>query len=314
MKTKDGSKKRVLIVWGLLTAGILTGCNGKNTEVIIKDGNTQTIVCVREGCTVAEALSEAEIMTCDKDKVSPEKDEVVKNTEEIIIKRYAKVRLIEGESVTEVEMTGKKVQDVLEEQSVALKEQDYLNYSPNAYLVDGMEITVIRRLAVTIQVDGEIRECLTKANTVADLLEEQNISLDRKDIVSPGKNANLTEGIQVKVERVSVKELVEKEKVPFETVVEYSDDMYSDETVEKTPGKEGEKEVTYQVTYVDGREDNRKSVKESIIKEPVSQVVVKGTKSRRRVVSKQKVEDCDGSGHGYYIITYSDGTVEYKDY
>jgi uncharacterized protein YabE (DUF348 family) len=90
--------------------------------------------------------------------------------------------------------------------------------------------------------------------------------------------------------------------------------MYSDETVEKTAGVEGEKEVTYQVTYVDGKEESRKAVSEKVIKEPVDRVVTQGTMQRRRVVSQQKVEDCDGSGHGYYIITWSDGTVEYKDY
>jgi hypothetical protein len=35
---------------------------------------------------------------------------------------------------------------------------------------------------------------------------------------------------------------------------------------------------------------------------------------QKTVVSKQAVADCDGSGHGYYVITYSDGTVEYQDY
>ncbi len=31
-------------------------------------------------------------------------------------------------------------------------------------------------------------------------------------------------------------------------------------------------------------------------------------------VKRQKFDDCDGSGHGYYEITYSDGSVKYEDY
>ena len=65
---------------------------------------------------------------------------------------------------------------------------------------------------------------------------------------------------------------------------------------------------------MDGKEEKKKVVSEKIKKEPVAQVIIKGTKKRRRIVSKQKVEDCDGSGHGYYIITWSEGTVEYQDY
>lgn len=34
----------------------------------------------------------------------------------------------------------------------------------------------------------------------------------------------------------------------------------------------------------------------------------------RTVVGRQTVDDCDGSGHGYYIISHSDGTTEYEDY
>lgn len=31
-------------------------------------------------------------------------------------------------------------------------------------------------------------------------------------------------------------------------------------------------------------------------------------------VSRQAYDDCDGSGHGYFEITYSDGTVEIQEY
>ena len=278
------------------------------------DGRQNTEILVAGNTTVAEVLKEAEITVDDKDTVTPALDSVVKNQSEIQIERHAAVTLVEGDQTEKVEMTGKTVQDVLDEKGVELKKHDYVNHSLDAYLEDGMEIQVIHRLAVTIQVDGETKEYLTEAKNVADLLEEQSIAVDKKDIVKPGMERELSEGTKVVIERVSVKQVVEKEKVPFETEVEYSGSMYSDESVEKTPGVEGEKEVTYEVTYVDGKEDHRKAVSEKMLKEPVSQVVTKGTKQRRRIVSKQKVEDCDGSGHGYYIITWSDGKVEYQDY
>lgn len=31
-------------------------------------------------------------------------------------------------------------------------------------------------------------------------------------------------------------------------------------------------------------------------------------------VGRQQYDDCDGSGHGYYEITYSDGSVGYEEY
>lgn len=314
MRIEDRRFKYTMAIVGLLASGMLTGCGAGNAQVHIVDGKVNTTVSVAARTTVKKALEEAEIPVYQKDEVTPSLDSVVEADDKITIKRYAKVTLVEDGKTSEVEMTGKTVQDVLDAQGVSVKEHDYLNHSTEAYLADGMTIEVTHRLAVTIQVDGRKEECLTKADNVADLLAEQNIALDQKDIVKPGRNKALSEGMNVVVERVSVKEVVENEKVPFETEVEYSNSMYSDETVVKTPGVDGEKEVTYQVTYVDGKEDNRKAIAENVVKEPVSQVVTKGTKSRRTIVSKQKVPDCDGSGHGYYIITYSDGTVDYKDY
>ena len=77
----------------------------------------------------------------------------------------------------------------------------------------------------------------------------------------------------------------------------------------------GEKEVTYEVTYVDGREESREAKSETVIKEAVNQKVVMGSKPQgKTVISKQAIYDCDGSGHGYYIIKYSDGSVECKDF
>lgn len=313
---RDGNRecRYAAAIMGLLMTGLLTGCGAKDTQVHIIDGRELTTVSVAPDTTVKEVLEEAEIPVYQKDKVSPALEDVVRADQEITIERYAKVTLVEDGDASEVEFTGRTVQDVLDAEGLVVKEHDYLSHDPQAYLTDGMTVELTHRLAVTVQVDGKKEECLTKAENVADLLAEQNIAVDKKDIVKPERNQTVTEGMQVVVERVSVKEIVEKEKIPFETEVEYSNSMYSDETVEKTPGVEGEKEVTYQVTYVDGKEDSRKAVTEKILKEPVSQVVTKGTKSRRTIVSKQKVEDCDGSGHGYYIITYSDGTVDYKDY
>jgi len=54
--------------------------------------------------------------------------------------------------------------------------------------------------------------------------------------------------------------------------------MYKDESKIKVKGVYGEKEVTADVEKVNGIETNRTVLKEKVIKEPKTQVVVKGTK------------------------------------
>ena len=80
------------------------------------------------------------------------------------------------------------------------------------------------------------------------------------------------------------------------------------------PGKNGRKELIYEATYVDGEEESRRLVEERVVEEPTSSIIVRGTAARRRIVSREQVYDCDGSGHGYYVITWSDGVVEYEDF
>lgn len=298
-----------------LVVGMLTGCQKQHIQVVITDGQTETRVDVKTGETVEKALERAEIQVDGKDDVIPERDtKLTQPDTEILITRCADVTVEEGSNIIELEMTGKTVQDALNQVGITLNEHDYLNHNLKANLKDGMHISVVRRIEVTITVDGETKSCLTRADDVESFLEEQHIALDKKDRVSPEKTAVLQEGTRITVERVSVKEITVKEPIEFGTEYEYSGAMYSDQSVEKTPGIEGEKEVTYQVTYVDGKEEKRKKISEKVLKEPVAQVVTKGTKKRKYIVSKERVEDCDGSGHGYYIITWSDGTVEYQDY
>ena len=68
-----------------------------------------------------------------------------------------------------------------------------------------------------------------------------------------------------------------------------------------------------------GKCTNSKVLSEKVLVQPVNKIVVYGTKtvtttSGKKVVSKERVEDCDGSGHGYYVITWSDGSVTYEEF
>ena len=45
-----------------------------------------------------------------------------------------------------------------------------------------------------------------------------------------------------------------------------------------------------------------------------AQAAAEAAASEPTEVSRQAYDDCDGSGHGYYEITYSDGSVRYEEY
>lgn len=326
MKNLKGKRLYSVIPAILIGCGVslLTGCSGQQVQVTIQDGRVSTVINISDGKTVEDALKEAEITIGKKDEVIPDIDTALTaEVQEICIRRYADVMVSDGSQEKTIKLTGKTVQDALDATDIEIGKNDYINHDRKAYLFNGMQIKIIRRCVVKISVDDKEWECLTSARTVEELLKEQGIILDARDLIHPGLEEEINDGMNIEIERISVKQVTEKEKIEYDTHIEYSDTMYEGESQEKQAGAPGEKEVVYEITYVDGKESSRRVVSEKILKNPVTRIIVQGTMKRveeqsqppeRTVVSKQDIDDCDGSGHGYSIITWSDGTVEYQDY
>lgn len=327
MKRKVCLKIGVLLAIFGFAAGMATGC-GRKVEVSIQDMYTQTRLDAPEGSTVQDVLKEAEITVGKGDKVTPALDaKLTKDGEKISISRYAEAQISVDDRTVDVKLTGGKVKDALNESGLTLGEHDCIDHEPEAYVTDGMTISIIRRLAVSVKADGKTKDYLTEAGTVEELLSLEGIALGKRDKVKPGLSKKLKEGMKVVVKRVDVRKVTETESIAYQTQTKKSKDMTVGTSKVTRQGRNGEKKVTYRVTYVDGKEDGRKAVKEEIIKKPVDKIITQGTKPKpvpskgkqkggkgKKVVSKKKVYDCDGSGHGYYIIKYSDGSVKYKDF
>jgi murein DD-endopeptidase MepM/ murein hydrolase activator NlpD len=113
-----------------------------------------------------------------------------------------------------------------------------------------------------------------------------NMSLEDLQKANPGVNPE-----KIKIDQVinlivpkpligvkTVETVTSIEKAEFDQQVEFSSSMYKDETSIKVKGVYGEKEVVADVTKVNGIETGRTVLSEKIIKEPKTQIIVKGTK------------------------------------
>ena len=299
----------------------------------VNDRGTKTEVTANVGNTVAQVLEKAQITLGEKDETEPAKDaKITEDVKEIIVKRYAKITVVLGDEKKEIEVVGGTVEDAIKKAGYTLDGGITSDTPATDYVKDGMTITLTKGLTVELTMDGKTTTISTSAKTVADLANELKLGAD--DELSEKAETAITDGMKLTVRRVEYKEVKETEKISFETEERYSDSISSGSSEVTQEGVDGEKEVTYKVKYVDGKEDSRKSVSEKVTKEPVNKIVTYGTASDdsgysdggnqgggsdstpagRTVVSKQQVPDCDGSGHGYYIITYSDGSEEYEVY
>ena len=332
MKKHYFGKILALVMAVCMLSCCLVACGGKEIALTVNDRGTKTEVTANVGNTVAQVLEKAQITLGEKDETEPAKDaKITEDVKEIIVKRYAKITVVLGDEKKEIEMVGGTVEDAIKKAGYTLDGGITSDTPATDYVKDGMTITLTKGLTVELTMDGKTTTISTSAKTVADLANELKLGAD--DELSEKAETAITDGMKLTVRRVEYKEVKETEKISFETEERYSDSISSGSSEVTQEGVDGEKEVTYKVKYVDGKEDSRKSVSEKVTKEPVNKIVTYGTASDdsgydggnqgggsdstpagRTVVSKQQVPDCDGSGHGYYIITYSDGTEEYEVY
>lgn len=309
--------KAVILMLAVCTLLCLTGC-GKEVSVKIIDSNVVSEVQANTAMTVSEILAEAGVVLGEKDQTVPEAEEKLKDTTEITVKRYAKVTVKNGKEEKTVELVGGTVADAVREAGFVTDEKLRADADEKDFLTDGAVISLISSAEVKLTADGKTESLYTFAGTVKEFLEEQKITLGDDDEVSPKLKSKIKSGAEIVVKRVEYKEETKTETVSFSTKETKDSSLKAGTKKVTREGVNGEKEVTYKVKYVDGKEVSKEVISEKITKEPVDKLVTVGSAQQqsggKTVVSKQAVYDCDNSGHGYYVITYSDGSVEYKDF
>lgn len=72
---------------------------------------------------------------------------------------------------------------------------------------------------------------------------------------------------------------IKTESIEYETIEKEDSSLKEGETKVKQKGVKGKKEITYELTYMAGNETKRKVKEESIIKNPVNEIILIGTKT-----------------------------------
>ncbi len=180
------------------------------------------------------------------------------------------------------------------------------------------ETTAPAELAYTIVINGEKKTGKTAASTVGELLKEEGIETGETVTVEPAADTAITDGIEIVVknaeeETEGTTEAESTTKAPVTTTKAPVTTTKAPVTTTKAPvttTKAPETEATTKAPVTEKTEEPAGDPTEK----PTEKTPETTTAAGKTVVSRQDVPDCDGSGHGYYIITYSDGTTEYQDY
>ena len=132
---------------------------------------------------------------------------------------------------------------------------------------------------VTLVADGETRTLTTDALTVRDLLAETGVTLDEDDRVTPVEPTFIGDGMTVRVIRVEVYTDTEQREIPFERHTVRDASVPAGETRLLEQGVTGVEELTYRITVEDGREVERRLVRQVMLDEPRAEVILIGVQT-----------------------------------
>ena len=172
----------------------------------------------------------------------------------------------------------KTVGDFLEKEGIVLKNKDLVSPSLDKVIDKDMKIVISSPKSYHIK-DGK-KTLIAEASgyTVADVLDNLDIKLNKLDRVSLPLDEIAKEGIEIKIDRVVVENLENKIEIPFETESRENKDMFEGEKKVITKGEVGQKTESLKNTYVNGVLETTEVLKSEITKDPVKEVVEVGTK------------------------------------
>lgn len=215
---------------------------------------------------------------------------------------------VDGKQITVEDSEGKSIQELLTMAGITLGSEDMVSVDPTKTSGDNMYIQVIRMNTVTIEVsvgDAEtVRytvSCL--GGTVADALEEAGVELLDNYAVDYDLDQPLENGMTIVVS--------EKEDITEDTTPESTDGATVPVTNPNptTPKPTTPKPTTPKPTTPKPTTPQPTTPKPTEPK-PTTPPTSAPTEPSRTIVNVEYYYDCDGSGHGVKVITYSDGTQE----
>lgn len=232
------------------------------------------------GSTVRDALDKHGIEVGEHDVVVPSLDSAIADGDRVSV-RYGRKLVVTVDGVTrEYWTTATTVDAALKEIGVRAEGAVLTASRSRALGREGLELAVTTPKEVTVVVGGKARTVTTAAPKVSGVLGELNISRNAVDVVRPGLDAPVREGMRIVFQRVTTKTVTRTEALPFPTVEREDSSMYEGQSKTLTEGVEGRTRVVRELRYLDGELVKTVVLSQKVLRRPVSAVLAVGTKAR----------------------------------
>jgi uncharacterized protein YabE (DUF348 family) len=232
------------------------------------------------GSTVGDLLDSEGIRLAEGDVVTPAEDSALKDGDVVAVNYVRPVNVTVDGKTHEIRTTETTVDGVLA--ALGLRSPDArLSVSRSQGIGrQGLSLTVTTPKDLTVVADGKSTKRTVAAATVGEALDALKVKVGAKDQLSPKADAAVADGTKIVVNRVTTKTSTSTETLAFSTEKKKSADLYEGSTKVERQGVNGTRSVTTEQTLVDGKVSKTQQVSSKVTKEPVSRVLLVGTKAR----------------------------------
>jgi uncharacterized protein YabE (DUF348 family) len=191
---------------------------------------------------------------------------------------------------------------------------------------DGFALSVSTPKTVKLTAAGASRTVVSTAPTVGLLLVEQGLIMRPLDRLSVPVASPVTEGLSIALTRIDHRRVTARETVPMPVTRKSSSSMFRGDTKVISDGSAGSRIAVYEVVLANGKVASRKLISAKVIRAPVVEVLMVGTKARPSTggsvgggvdsLNWAALADCESGGNpravnpaGYYgLYQFSLGT------
>jgi uncharacterized protein YabE (DUF348 family) len=142
----------------------------------------------------------------------------------------------------------------------------------------GLKAFISRSRSVLVSADGHTLRTRTQGRTVGDALVDLGVLVSGSDRVTPALDQPVIDNMAIGVTRVRESVLVEREVIPFESIMVPDDSLELDHQQLAQQGQNGEHRRRFQLVHEDGVETTRSPLDDWIAADPVTRITAFGRK------------------------------------
>lgn len=207
---------------------------------------------------------------------------------------------VDGKEITVENPANDTIKQLLKKANIKINDGDVISVDTDSVVSQGIVVNVLRKCKVTVKDEINNTECtvILVGATVKDAIAAAGVELP--------DNYSVNHKLNVALENEM--EIIISEKAEPETTTEEADE----DTYENNDDNDDNQHYTPSITRptVTKPATTRPAVTTPPVTTPPTTKPPVPTTSGRTIVNIEIYEDCDGSGHGVKVITYSDGTQE----